>query len=244
MPRLIETELMKLRRSYMVLIGAAGAAVVPLLAFLMLISTQDRRGTADTLEDFFRQTSLFGMLLVGLMLFGLLLSYLVNREFQEGTVKSLLVIPVSRGAFLTAKLAVGLLWVVAMMLLMVALVLLLGAAAGFQGYTLAVVFANLKIYLAGGAMMFLLATPVVFLGLATRSYVVGIAFTVIATIGNVFAVQSKYADLYPWTAAMVLVSPILDGPEHSDLTAGVVVALTAAVSLAASYLLLARQDIH
>jgi ABC-2 type transport system permease protein len=64
----------------------------------------------------------------GTLAFGVVLSWIVGREFADGTVGGLFALPVRRSTIVTAKLAVYLMWTVVTALLLVVVVALTGWA--------------------------------------------------------------------------------------------------------------------
>src|SRR5690349_17212610 len=69
----------------------------------------------------------------GLMLFSLVFSWTFGREFADRTVKDLLAVPVARSTILAAKYSVATVWSLALIVLMLALGLVLGAVVGLPG---------------------------------------------------------------------------------------------------------------
>ncbi|MEE2569137.1 ABC transporter permease [Pseudarthrobacter sp. J64] len=67
----------------------------------------------------------------GFVGFGVVLSWMVGREFTDGTITGLFALPVSRSRIAAAKLAVYAVWSVAVSLMLCAGILLLGLALGY-----------------------------------------------------------------------------------------------------------------
>lgn len=208
MIRLVWTEIIKLKGSYMVYVCLLGAVTSPLLNFAVLYRLRSQHPDRNvTMQHYFDQTSLFVVLALGLMLFGLLVSYLLHREYQEKTLNNVLTIPVHRLAFLAAKVVVGLLWISLLMITTIVVVVLLGVVGRFTGLSLPVVLHAAWQYLVIGLCLTVLSGPVFLLTLLFRSFVPPIAFTVIAVLCNLVASNSEYAAIFPWSAILMVVYP-------------------------------------
>lgn len=245
MRRLVLTEILKLRRSYMVLIGLAGSAVVPFLIFLMVAGYANQTNTLPEMPHYLNQALLFDSALVGLLLYGLLISYVFNREFQDDTMKSVLTVPVGRIGLLAAKLIVVLAWITVMMFFTVALIHGFGFLGGFVDGGAELALEYLGRFLLAGVLIFLLATPVIFISLAFRSYAAAIAFTIVVTVGTIVVMQTEYSPTFPWSAAVEIVMPVEEpNLKFAPYVKWGSVTATAAVSLLASGLYFARRDVQ
>ena len=150
-----------------------------------------------------------------LLAFGVALSWIVGREFTDGTIAGLFALPVSRPAIALAKLCVYLLWVVAIALGLTALVLLAGLALG-AGDLDSGVLAQLARQAGLIALTGLLATPAALAATWGRGPLPGIAVTVMIVVAaQVTAIAS------PAVAAWVpLSAPALWAMEPGAVHAG------------------------
>lgn len=244
MLKLLRAEILKLKRSPMIPVSLAGAAVTPLIIWLgyLLYST----GSADSLPDlahFLQETDFYVVLLIGCPLYGVLAAYLYNREFAEGTMKSLLAIPVSRDALVVGKYLVLLLWMLALSVFSWAVGWALAALAGFPGSGATPALALLPAFLSGGFFAWLLMTPIVYATLLFRDYVPVIVCAVAITLASVVLSNSRFRFYYPWTAAFFL-SARGFRPEIPPVGAYVAVFGTAAAGLVASLARFRRLDVR
>lgn len=245
---LIRAELYKLKRSYMLVVSLLGSAMPAVLNLLAFSNRHMKPGAAKpTLARFLDQTDTFTLLLIATMLYGLLATYILNREWEENTIKQLLIIPIGRIRLLLAKMATLFLWIMGLNVWNYIIALALGTAAGFTVGTPSTWLHYLPVYLAGGAIMFLCTLPVFVVVLLFRAYVPAIAFTISATLGIVFLMSSDYAAYYPWNAAMLLLHTrggAADAPVFSPVTCILSVAVLALLSLAAAVTLFRRMEIR
>ncbi|MBE1489655.1 ABC transporter permease [Plantactinospora soyae] len=113
----------------------------------------------------------------GLLAFGVALSWLVGREFADGTVTGLFALPVSRPTIALAKLIVYLLWSVVVATLLVLLVAGLGFAVATGAFDGAASTALLRLW-ALTVLTALLAVPAGWAATIGRGLLPGIATTI------------------------------------------------------------------
>ena len=88
MLNLISCELLKLKRSKMVLISVAGVLSTPLLMLIEALQTHfDKPEIIFTLSDIYSDSVLYIMLLVNIMIYVAIAAYLFSREYTESTLK-------------------------------------------------------------------------------------------------------------------------------------------------------------
>ena len=84
MLNLISCELLKLKRSKMVLISVAGVLSTPLLMLIEALQTHfDKPEIIFTLSDIYSDSVLYIMLLVNIMIYVAIAAYLFSREYTE-----------------------------------------------------------------------------------------------------------------------------------------------------------------
>src|SRR5699024_12400617 len=89
-------------------------------------------------------------------LYGVVTTYLFNREYVENTIKNILTIPVSRVSFIMSKTLLLFMWI--MMLTMIAwfLTLFLGLLTQFDGLDTSLLVESFKEFSIGGVLLFIL----------------------------------------------------------------------------------------
>ena len=111
MLNLISCELLKLKRSKMVLISVAGVLSTPLLMLIEALQTHfDKPEIIFTLSDIYSDSVLYIMLLVNIMIYVAIAAYLFSREYTESTLKTILPIPISRTKLLIGKYLMFFIW--------------------------------------------------------------------------------------------------------------------------------------
>ena len=213
-------ELVKLRRSRLpwvsVLAFTIVAAVGGLFMFILADPARARSlgllgakaqlaaGTADwpTYFGFLGQAVAVG----GTLVFGLIVIWIVGREFSDHTVKDLLALPTSRTAVVAAKFAVTGVWCVLLAGYTYLLGLVIGTVLGLSGWSAGTAGRGLGVLLATAAMTVLLITPFALAASAGRGYLaaVGVMF------GTVFTAQIiallGYGAYFPWSVPALYAS--------------------------------------
>ena len=239
------TELLKMKGSRMFLVSLLGAVVSPLMTFFMLLGYHSDNPDEPLLFiNLFNQTHLFITFLVGILLFALIATYLINREFEEGTVKNLLTIPVSRIQLILSKMIILFVWIEVIMIFSYSLLIILGFIGGFQGLNIAMVFTFLKKYLFTGFLLYLLTPIISVITLIFRSYVPSIAFSIFFTVGNLIIIQSsKYVRFYPWGIPLLFTTDNYQ-PEYSLSISWFIILAFFIVSITANLIYFYRTDIN
>src|SRR5699024_3532979 len=126
---LVFTELLKHKRSSMFLLNIAGAAVAPLV---VVVDTY-ANAPSTPFKELSYNVNLYTVFIIGALLYGVVSTYLFNREYVENTIKNILTIPGSRVIFIMSKTLLLFMWI--MMLTMIAwfLTLFLGLLTQFDG---------------------------------------------------------------------------------------------------------------
>lgn len=117
----------------------------------------------------------------GLLGFGVSLSWMVGREFADGTIHGLFAIPVSRETLAAAKLAVYLTWTAIVAVMLVALLLVAGLLLGFGSPDEAAIRGLGRLFtillLSGG-----LAVPAAWAATLGRGLLAGITTTILVIV--------------------------------------------------------------
>ena len=136
----------------------------------------------------------------------LLGSYMICREEQEDTMKSLQLIPVNEAKLTAAKMAVAFLLSLLIYLLLFAITFLIEAVLHFQNLSAKMVLGFLKVYLLDGAGVFLAISPIIALvSRMKKGYWLALVFTEIYSFAGLFASMSATLKIfYPITAVFNL----------------------------------------
>lgn len=233
----------------MFLISLLGTFVAPFLNFIMFYSLKKERMEEIEFLKFADQTNTFIVLLIGTMLYGLIATYLYNREYEEDTLKNLLTIPVNRTKLIFSKMILLFGWIELLSIFAVVLTVIFAFLGGFQGITGDNILEVTRSFTLGGGLLFLLAAPIILITLLFKNYVPSIAFAIAVTIGSFIMLNSEKVVFYPWGSAYILVSTevsleeFTNAAETSLYTPLILIILTFLVSLIATLIFFRKQDI-
>src|SRR5699024_5493221 len=101
--------------------------------------------------------NLYTVLIIGVPLYGVVTTYLFNREYMENTLKNILTIPVSRIGFIVSKMLLLFIWIMMLTLIAWSLTLVLGMLSQFDVLSISLVMKSLIQFSIGE--MFLLILP-------------------------------------------------------------------------------------
>ncbi|MFB5677190.1 ABC transporter permease [Paenibacillus terreus] len=243
---LLIAELLKLKRSKMLLLSVIGAGLAPfmvVLAFYISRSSEGSSGEQAVFETLFYNTSMYTALLIGVPLYSIVAAYLFLREYTEDTLKNLLTIPVSRTGLVISKMVLLLTWIVLLSLTAWVLTILFGLLGSFDGLSGALILDYLIKFTVQGVLLWALTTPIILVTIMMKNYVPSMIAAISITMLNVLVFNSDHRGLVPWTAAFDVV-------HHSLLPVyptGLSYLLIAGVSLggfASLLIYFGRVDIH
>ncbi|MBI5300856.1 MAG: ABC transporter permease [Chloroflexi bacterium] len=249
-------EFLKVRRSKMPLLTALGFSIAPLVGGLFMVILRDpefaRRaglisakaqiaaGSADwqTYLGFLAQAEAIG----GIVLFGLVATWVFGREFADRTVKDWLALPTARSVIVMSKLIVVAVWTFALS----ALSFIIGLGVG---NAVALAPAPIEILVQGGATLAItsvltiaLVTPIVFSASAGRGYLPPMGITILAILfAQVLAVMG-WGEYFPWSVPALFAGTA--GVQTANLGAisFVIVALTSLAGMLATFMWWERAD--
>src|SRR5699024_12734380 len=92
----------------MFLLGIAGAAVAPLVVVVATYVNEP----STPFKELFYNVNLYTVLIIGAPLYGVVTTYLFNREYLENTINNILTIPVSRVSSIMRKKLFQFIWII------------------------------------------------------------------------------------------------------------------------------------
>lgn len=136
----------------------------------------------------------------------LLGSYMICREEQEDTMKSLQLIPINETKLTVAKMVVAFVFSLLIYLLLFVIVFVVEAILHIQDLSVEMTLGFLKVYLLDGAGVFLAISPIIALvSRLKKGYWLALVFTEIYSFAGLFASMSATLKIfYPITAVFNL----------------------------------------
>jgi ABC-2 type transport system permease protein len=208
----VYVEALKARRSRVSVFTALGIMLLPLAGGFFMIVLKDpemaRRvglisakahivvGVADwpSYLGFLTQAVAGG----GIVLFGLIVSWVFGREYSDRTVKDLLALPTSRSSIVLAKFVVVAVWSAALTALICLVGLGIGAAIRLPGAPTPVLLQGMSKILLAGCMAIALVTPIAFFASAGRGYLAPIGFVFLISLLTQVLAAAGWGEFFPW----------------------------------------------
>lgn len=199
---LLWAECRKLRRSSIVLLTVFAAVLTAVIVFAGGKTTGYGSEYTDNAGWFMAVTQVWATLFVLPAVIALLGSYMICREEQEDTIKSLRLIPVSETKLTAAKMIVTFIFSILIYLLLFAITFLTEAVLHFSELTAVMVTDFLKMYLLEGIGVFLAVSPIIALTPYTKkSYWLALASAEIYSFAGLFmSMSNTLKTIYPVTA--------------------------------------------
>ncbi|EWH22689.1 bacitracin ABC transporter permease [Bacillus haynesii] len=113
----------------------------------------------------------------------------------------------------------------------------------FEGLSSSVLIEGFKQFMIGGALLFFLVSPIIFVTLLFKNYVPTIIFTIIISMVSIMVYGTEYSALLPWSAVWVIALGTFF-PEYPPEYSFISVAATTVLGLAATIVYFKKIDIH
>lgn len=247
-PAAVWAELLKVRRSlvpWVTLVAFTVAALVGGLFMFILLDPERARslgllGTKAQLAggeaDWAGYLALVAQIvgIGGLLLFGMVVTWLFGREFSDRTAKDLLALPTSRAAVVWAKLLVAIGWCLALTVHLAVLSLLMGAMLDLPGWSVEVAADGLGTLLATALLTIALALGYGLVACLGRGYLPAVGFMFATLFAAQVAGVLGFGAWFPWSVPGILSGA--GGPEQATpgLPGVVGVLLVGALAVAAT----------
>ena len=207
------TETLKAIRSRMPLWTALGSLFMPLgIAFLIFVARNPEiskqlglvSAKADLVKyaatDWQSYLGLFGLIIAagGIILFGLVISWVFGREFADGTLKDLLAVPVGRSSIVLAKFSLAAGWSALLAVLILLTGLVTGAIIQLPGGSMSVILQGSALVLITTVMVIVVTLPLAFFASVGRGYLLPIGVAVLAVLMANIVALAGWGEYFPW----------------------------------------------
>ena len=206
MKLLLWAERRKLRRSKILWIAGFATVMVALIVFAQGQFIFNGSRYIDGAGWFMSAAQSLATFYVLPAVIALLGSYMVCREEQEDTLKSLRIIPVDEVKLTLAKMVLSLVFSVLIYLLLFAITFLIEAILHFDALSVSLILGNLRTYLLDGMGVFLAISPIIALvARMKKGYWLSLVFAEIYSFAGLFASMAEpLKTVYPITAVFKL----------------------------------------
>lgn len=202
MKELLWAEKQKLRHSKIIWITVFAVIMVAVIVFAQGQFVFNGSRYVDGAGWFMMASQSLATFYVLPAVIALLGSYMICREEQEDTMKSLQLIPVNETKLTAAKMIVSLIFSILIYLLLFIITFSVEAILHFQSLSIGLVLGFLKTYLLDGLGIFLAISPIIALvAKMKKGYWLALVFAEIYSFAGLFASMSATLKaLYPITA--------------------------------------------
>ncbi len=249
-------EFLKARRAKLPWLTALGFSLAPLMGGLFMIILKDPEraqsmglisakaqltvGVADwpTYFGLLAQATAVG----GAVLFSLVTAWIFGREFSDHTAKELLATPTPRSAIVAAKFVLIAVWTACLVGVIFVIGLLVGNAVGLPGWSTALLWRGALDLSLTTLLTLALMPPVALLASAGRGYLPPMGWMFLTVFLAQILAATGWGAWFPWSVPPLFSG--LAGPraDQLGLHSYVLVALTGAAGLVATYAWWQRAD--
>jgi len=203
---LLWAESQKLRRSKIAWIAVFATVMVVVIVFAQGQFSYSGEKYIDGAGWLMTAAQSLGTFFVLPAVVALLGSYMICREEEEDTLKSLKIIPIDEMRLTFAKLSVTLLFSIIIYLLLFAGAVLIEAVLHFGDLSAAMLFDFIKMYLIDGIGVFFAVSPIIaIVAWVKKGYWLALVFAEIFSFASLFAQMSNsLGTIYPFIAVFNL----------------------------------------
>ncbi|MBI5029232.1 MAG: ABC transporter permease [Chloroflexi bacterium] len=244
-------EFLKARRSRMPLLTALGFAMVPLGGgfFMIVLKDPEMARRVGLISDKARLTMgaadwptflRFLTLAVGaggIVLFGLIASWVFGREYSDRTIKDLLALPTSRSTIVLAKCIVIAMWSASVTLVICLVTLFVGTVLGLPAVPSQVFWQSGMMITIAAALTITLVTPFAFAASAWRGFLPPIGVMILALGLAQLTNAAGWGEYFPWSVPALFVQG-----EKLGMVSYILVILTGIVGIIGTFAWWERAD--
>lgn len=239
------TEAIKAARSRASWLTALGFSLAPLVGgmFMLLFKDPDLASRFGLLTTKAEMTvaeadwpTYFGLLsqataVGGLVMFGLVTSWTFGREYNDGTAKDLLALPISRQTIVTAKFICVAIWCACLAGLVFGLGLAIGSMIGLAGWSAELAWQAAGNHAVTTALTIALVSPLASIASAGRGYMAPVGVMFLLLVMSQILGATGWGVYFPWSVPALFAG--IAGPSgpilHAVSFAGVAFAGTLGV---------------
>jgi len=218
LPDMIWIELRKAIRSRMPLWTILGSLFMPLgIAFLIFIAKNpeifQKLGLVSAKANLLAYSAtdwpsylvLFAQIISagGFFFFVMAISWIVGREFADGTLKDMLAVPVQRSNILLAKFVVAIAWCTVMAIIIYIFSLVIGAIIQLPGGSFGVILQGSAVTAITVSLTIAVVMPFALFASLGRGYLLSIGVAVLALMAANLVVVIGWGEYFPWAVPLL-----------------------------------------
>ena len=245
---MIYCEMLKLKRSRILLLSILGVMTTPFMLFVEVIQQHmEHPEQKVALSAVYSNSMLYVMALINMMIYVTITAYLFSREYSENTWKTILPTPVPRSLILTAKFLTLLGWVLPLTIVtwlgVTILFMALHFAIGLTGVNVTVIWTWLLRFLLGNGLVFLTLTPFAYFAEQTKGLVTPMILSAVVVMGNAALCNQRFGALFPWIATYLLVMERISETGYPAILAASLIVIIFLIGLVSTYIYFIKEDL-
>lgn len=199
---LLWAELQKIRRSNIACITIFATVMVAVIVFIQGWFTYNGSRDIDSAGWYMNMAQTWATFFVLPAVISLLGSYMICREEDEDTIKSLIIIPINETKLIATKMIITFLFSIFIYLLLFAIALLTEAILHLSNLSVGMILDFLKMYFLQGVGIFLVISPIIALvSYMKKGYWIALVLTEIYSFVGIFmSMSNTLKTFYPITA--------------------------------------------
>ena len=204
---IISSEFQKIKRYHILLIGIIGLALSPVLGLItQSVSIEEARNPNFDLSALINSTIWNNATIFMPVIFTLIGGYLINREYADGTLKNIFVVPVPFSKLLAGKLLflglLSLIWG----LYSFTTTIIVGVCTGLQGLSISVLVTGLLQMAGLSICVYIAVLPIIALcGKTSGLFMSGSVIAFVLGYCSMFFKSGVLREVYPFLASLTVI---------------------------------------
>ncbi len=232
MRKLLWSEIQKIRRLNIVWIAVFATVMVAVIVFIQGWVAYNGSRDIDSAGWYMTMAQPLATFFVLPAVISLLGSYMICREEDEDTIKSLLLIPVNETKLIATKMIITFLFSIFIYLLLFAIAFLTEAILHFSDLSVGMVLYFLKIYFLQGVGIFLAISPIIALvSYMKKGYWIALVLTEMYSFAGLFMSMSNTLKTFYPIAAVFGVSGYTEATAQSRIGSVIILLLCGCFSV-------------
>lgn len=204
---IVSSEFQKIKRYHVLLIGIIGLALSPVLGLItQSVSIEEARNPNFDLGALINSTIWNNATIFMPVVFTLIGGYLINREYADGTLKNIFVVPVPFSKLLAGKLLfLGLLSLIWGLYSLTATIIV-GICTGLQGLSISVLATGLLQMAGLSICVYIAVLPIIALcGKTSGLFMIGSIIAFVLGYCSMFFKSGVLREVYPFLASLTII---------------------------------------
>lgn len=197
--------------------------LVPVILVFIMYAVNNKKYPIVEWDSYLTTIETFLNLLVCMLVFGIITSYVFGVEYETKTINVLFTYPIHRIKLLFSKLTLIFIIIMFSLISVFLISIFLGMLIKHDPLTLNIISDNFMVYIKMICMHFILVTiipPIVF---HTKSVLPAVVFIVGASFFNIILVNTKLSSFYPWSIPVLFTPHAIGGRSYTNYSCSFIV---------------------